>query len=527
MPLKSIGEIEYTSILPIERASVLPECAELYSKHYGIWGAFGDEKKRGKNIQLSVGRLNNWFLNEQTNLYVARLNGALIGYAIALRDNLSNHGTVSWVTQFVVHKEYRNKGIGSHLLRHIWGMSNDYAWGLITANPYAIRALEKATRRICDPIYISNSSKNCESKADKLLNFADGKIEYVTKEIEKVVNKETSQLNTEFAVDHADIDERIRSLKNNGISWNMGDLRECWEWFAFTFRKQVPFPLDKSEIADILNNSEAYVKQAYRRMLGGIGSTDEGKPYTKHTSYEVDFIVKECNLHKDSIVFDFGCGNGRHSIELVNKVAKVYSFDYIEGNINICNAKAEYFSKKPIFQCADCRELYLDEKADAIICLYDVIGSYTKEEDNLRIIRNIARHLKVGGTAIISVMNSQIIQNQVAEFSFTEEPNALFELEASSTMQKTGEVFNPMLMLFDRDEGVFYRKEQFMLGVELPVELIVSDRRYTADSISRLCENAGLNVELIRYVHAGDWITNIPPTGKKAKEILLKCTKTM
>jgi len=102
----------------------------------------------------------------------------------------------------------------------------------------------------------------------------------------------------------------------------------------------------------------------------------------------------------------------------------------------------------------------------------------------------------------------------------------LFKLEASSIMQNTGEMFDSARMLFDRDVGVFYRKEQFTCGVELqPIELFVSDRRYTAESISKICEDVGLKVEFVRHVHAGDWETDMPLTDKKAKEILLKCTK--
>ena len=471
MFIESIGEITYTKILPLEIKSVIPECAELYSNHYGTWSLLSEDNKKGNNIRLSAERLSGWLINDQTNLYVALLNNKIIGYAIALRDNMPNHGIVSWVTQFVVHKDYRNRGIGSHLLRHIWGMSNDYAWGLITANPYAVRALEKATRRICDPLYISNNNKNnTDCRADKLLNFADGKIAYINKDIDRVINRDTSRVNTNFAVDHSEVENKIRSLNDNGVAWNLGELEERWEWFAFTFRKQPPFPLDRSEITDILSNSEVYVKQAYRRMLGGIGATDEGKPYAKHTLDEVDFIIGECNLCKDSIIADFGCGNGRHTIELAKKTAMVYAIDYIEENIKICKEKALTLPNKPVFHCADCRSISLGVEVDAAICLYDVIGSFANEDDNIQIIKNITRHLKIGGTAIITVMNSQITQGQVKEFSFAENLNALFELEASSTMQKNGEVFNPALMLYDRDKEVFYRKEQFLLGTDNEIE---------------------------------------------------------
>jgi hypothetical protein len=77
--------------------------------------------------------------------------GKLVGYAIAVQTKLPYHGIISWVTQLVVHDAHRHQDVGKTLLFTIWRFTNHFAWGLLTANPYAIRALEKATRRRCQP----------------------------------------------------------------------------------------------------------------------------------------------------------------------------------------------------------------------------------------------------------------------------------------------------------------------------------------------------------------------------------------
>jgi 2-polyprenyl-3-methyl-5-hydroxy-6-metoxy-1,4-benzoquinol methylase/GNAT superfamily N-acetyltransferase len=500
--------------------SAIADCAKIYSEHYGVWGErSGRSGRKGEHIKLSAQRLQSWLNNENTGLYVASYDEKLIGYAIALRAILHSHGTVSWVTQFVVHTDYQNNGIGSHLLRHIWGMSNDYAWGLITSNPYAVRALEKATRRNCDPKYISGNGR-----VGKLLNFASKKVHYIDAGIECKIGSATAQVNTNFCVDHSNIESKIKALEDKGINWKMGALQECWEWFAFTFRNQEPFPLEKAEIESILRSSEKTVKQAYKRMFGG-----QSKPYTKYTDTEVSFIFSECRLRKDSVVFDFGCGTGRHAIGLAFKGVVVRAFDYVEENIEACkrNQPSMPPSGKLTFQVDDCRDLDLPEQADAVICLYDVIGSFKEEADNVKIIKNIATCLKPGGTALISVMNSGLTRGKVREFAFSKDPNTLFELGASETMQRSGEVFNPDLMFFDTDSEVFYRREQFLVGSELPVELFVCDRRYTKDSISRMCEDAGLRVDFVRRVHAGDWQNDLPESHGSAKEVLVKCTRVV
>jgi hypothetical protein len=122
-------------------------------------------------------------------------------------------------------------------------------------------------------------------------------------------------------------------------------------------------------------------------------------------------------------------------------------------------------------------------------------------------------------------MNKEINFESINKFSFSLEPNRIFDLESSQTMGNTGEVFNPNYLLYDNDNEVFYRKEQFLRGTELPIELIVCDRRYTKDRIISMCQNVGFEVEFARYVHAGDWLTDLGPTDKHSKEILVKCIK--
>lgn len=99
----------------------------------------------------------------QPAIWYARRCGRLFGYAIAVQEEFRGHGRISWVTQLVVHKEFRRLGVGKRLLFPIWGFSNDYAWGLLSANPYAIRALEKATRRRCEPKVIADHARRIRS----------------------------------------------------------------------------------------------------------------------------------------------------------------------------------------------------------------------------------------------------------------------------------------------------------------------------------------------------------------------------
>ena len=157
--------------------------------------------------------------------------------------------------------------------------------------------------------------------------------------------------------------------------------------------------------------------------------------------------------------------------------------------------------------------------------MYDVVGSFTDEHENVRIIANVYDNLKRGGTAFFSVMNGDLTLESTPEFSFNEKPNAIFDLKPSRNMEKTGEVFNPEFMLFDTDRKIYYRKEQFFLGNELPIELLVCDRRYTAGEIRNMCESVGFTVDFLRYVSSGKFDKPLSSNAAHAKEILVKCTK--
>nr|VFK37560.1 MAG: hypothetical protein BECKSD772F_GA0070984_101645 [Candidatus Kentron sp. SD]VFK43271.1 MAG: hypothetical protein BECKSD772E_GA0070983_10241 [Candidatus Kentron sp. SD]VFK80439.1 MAG: hypothetical protein BECKSD772D_GA0070982_11152 [Candidatus Kentron sp. SD] len=164
----------------------------------------------------------------------------------------------------------------------------------------------------------------------------------------------------------------------------------------------------------------------------------------------------------------------------------------------------------------------MSQDYDAVICLYDVIGSFIDEAENKKILANIARSLKPDGVAIITVMNYELTA-RIAEhvFSFDSEPNRVLKLEPSGIMEETGNIFNPAHLLVDEKTHIVYRNEQFTRGEELPEQLIVMDRRYTKQEIMGLCEEVGLQVQWAKYIGAGKWNDSLNPTEDAAKEIMV------
>jgi SAM-dependent methyltransferase len=213
------------------------------------------------------------------------------------------------------------------------------------------------------------------------------------------------------------------------------------------------------------------------------------------------------------------------SKKVINIILK--NIDYLKKSIDSATKIAtEKNLPNAHFIHADCREIQLETTFDSVICLYDVIGSYADNQQNIKILQTIVSCLKSGGYALISVMNMELTEHIAKnKFSMSKDPDKLLVLPASHTMEQTGDIFDPDYFIVDMDENIIYRKEKFGTGGSLPAEILVRDRRFKKKEIEDMCCQAGLNVVWSKFVRAGEWNTSLLATNPKAKEILILCTK--
>ena len=94
------------------------ECSELYSQHYGIYDE--ESPKHGNRIRLPPVRIRALLQGDGNWAALARHEGCLVGYAFLLRSLVPGHGAMSWVTQLVVHSDFRNQKIATRLLESVW-----------------------------------------------------------------------------------------------------------------------------------------------------------------------------------------------------------------------------------------------------------------------------------------------------------------------------------------------------------------------------------------------------------------------
>lgn len=469
------------------------EVSSLFSAEYGFYSEAAP-RKAGERIRLGEGYYRRSYATGDYRVALCRDGARLVAEAVYL-ERRTSRGMVALVVQLVVASEYRRRGVASTLLHSVWGFSDYYAWGIVSSNAFTIESLESATFRKSSPAVMAGAADWLRTEVLEGVPFL-AKAEWRLSECESVAV-------TEFYTDRtqpSDSESEVRA--------RLGALAEGEEWLAVVFRHQAPD--DLSAYRNLIAASERIVRDAYRHM------PQDEQAWSAKTADEIDVVLEAVpSLAKDAVIVDFGAGSGRHVAELRRRgFTQAIGIDFATDVSGVVGF-------------GDCRNWRCDRSVDLALCLYDVVGSFPDDTDNVSVVRNVADSLAVGGLAVFSVSNWDFLdRREVRTIDFDDEPSAvraLFDLPPAKTMQETGEFFDGRFLLVDEKRRLVCHKEQFPFGKGLPSgEFLIRDRRFTAEEISAWLASAGLEVIRTRFVRAGFKVEYAVSTGK---EILLFARK--
>lgn len=218
-------------------ADVLDACADLFSAQYGVWSRREENAsqlqrfklKPGTRVRMNAARLQSELLfDARCGVVVARVDAVVVGHAFFTRFP-SPAGTVRWITQLVVHEQWRRQHIATVLLIMAIGGERDklYAMALVSSHPYAVRALESAT------------GVRCTARVNQRIGPAVLQactVPYLARPSVSL-SADACSVNTSFLVDHAGVlellaKERANSAADPARAWRLGELAEGHEFLA-------------------------------------------------------------------------------------------------------------------------------------------------------------------------------------------------------------------------------------------------------------------------------------------------------
>ncbi|CAO1605116.1 hypothetical protein XANCAGTX0491_008647 [Xanthoria calcicola] len=143
--------------------SMLKEASTLFNGHYGVWGeaakAFATP---GKRVRMGVSRLRTLLLADPDHCSLVRVvvNSQLAGHAFACRWKHQSMN-ICWVTQLVVHSNYRRQGLAVGLLSNMREAQDD-VFGIASSHPAACMAASKAcnSEHVCPSIDTSTDQQS-------------------------------------------------------------------------------------------------------------------------------------------------------------------------------------------------------------------------------------------------------------------------------------------------------------------------------------------------------------------------------
>jgi SAM-dependent methyltransferase len=178
----------------------------------------------------------------------------------------------------------------------------------------------------------------------------------------------------------------------------------------------------------------------------------------ERTEAEVTALVQILELTVPMTILDLACGFGRHANRLAALGHQVTGIDLMPGFLEIGRRNAAEKGVQVIYQQGDMRQLSFIEMFDRVMMLFTAFG-YFEDEDNLLVLKNVARALKPGGSLVFDIPNRDVILNGFLPYIVTEKDQNLM-IDRNTFDSATGRLYNRRIIIRDdvrKDKPFFVR----------------------------------------------------------------------
>ncbi len=208
------------------------------------------------------------------------------------------------------------------------------------------------------------------------------------------------------------------------------------------------------------------------------------------TRKEVDLFHTILGVNPDDKILDLCCGQGRHSMELARTGLKnVEGLDRSHYLIQRAKAQAKKENLNIKFREGDARKLpYYADNFDAVMILGNSFGYFETVNDDLRVLKEVARILKPWGKLLIDVTDGEYLKQnyQPRSWEWIDAKHFVCR-ERSLSLDKQRLISRELVS--DVDEGIM-------------VDQFYAERLYTREQIQELLEKAGFS-EIMLHTELG------------------------
>lgn len=203
----------------------------------------------------------------------------------------------------------------------------------------------------------------------------------------------------------------------------------------------------------------------------------------EHLESQIASLLKLLEIDSSMKILDLACGFGRHANRLAELGHSVTGVDYIHGFLEFAHQDAAEMGVQVNYLQGDMRSLDFVEEFDRILILFTSFG-YFSDEENARVMENVAMALKPGGLVGFDIPNRDHTLKVLSPCAVVEKEHNLM-INRNTFDPLTGRWHNRRIVIRD---GV--RKDK-------PFSI----RLYNLSEIRGLLNSAGLET----YKIYGDW----------------------
>jgi SAM-dependent methyltransferase len=193
----------------------------------------------------------------------------------------------------------------------------------------------------------------------------------------------------------------------------------------------------------------------------------------KNYEKEADFIeqIFRFAAQKPKKMLEIGCGTGNYTKVLLEKGYRITGLDLSENMLAVARKKCACNFIK-----SDMRDFLLNDKFDACIAMFAVIGYVTENSDIVKALKNIRAHLKPNGLFVFDVWNGLAVMRTLPELRVKTMENDQVKIIriANPTLRSFDHIceVNYKLIVLNKDNNTFNEfDEQHVVRFYFPQEI--------------------------------------------------------